>query len=68
MAKLNGRDYIGIFDIVREGKALNWQEGELREEVMRVIPANYDVASYYPHLMVLYGYSSRNIPSPETFC
>ncbi len=33
---------------------------------MRVI-RNYDVASYYPHLMVLYGYTSRNIPSPETF-
>ncbi len=33
---------------------------------MRVI-RNYDVASYYPHLMTLYGYSSRNIPSPETF-
>jgi len=33
---------------------------------MRVI-RNYDVASYYPHLMVLYGYASRNIPSPETF-
>jgi hypothetical protein len=28
---------------------------------------NYDVVSYYPHLMVLYGYTSRNIPSPETF-
>jgi DNA polymerase elongation subunit (family B) len=33
---------------------------------MRVL-RNYDVASYYPHLMTLYGYSSRNIPSPETF-
>jgi len=33
---------------------------------MRVI-RNYDVASYYPHLMVLYGYASRSIPSPETF-
>ena len=28
---------------------------------------NYDVASYYPHLMTLYGYTSRNIPSPEVF-
>jgi hypothetical protein len=28
---------------------------------------NYDVASYYPHLMTLYGYTSRNIPSPEIF-
>ena len=33
---------------------------------MRVI-RNYDVASYYPHLMTLYGYTSRNIPSPEIF-
>jgi hypothetical protein len=33
---------------------------------VRVI-RNYDVASYYPHLMVLYGHTSRNIPSPETF-
>ena len=28
---------------------------------------NYDVASYYPHLMTLYGYTSRNIPSPAIF-
>ena len=28
---------------------------------------NKDVASYYPHLMTLCGYTSRNIPSPETF-
>lgn len=28
---------------------------------------NKDVASYYPHLMKLYEYTSRNIPSPETF-
>ena len=33
---------------------------------MRII-RNYDVASYYPHLMTLYGYTSRNIPSPEVF-
>lgn len=33
---------------------------------MRII-RNYDVASYYPHLMTLYGYTSRNIPSPEIF-
>ena len=38
-----------------------WQEG------MGKIIRNYDVASYYPHLMTLYGYTSRNIPSPETF-
>ena len=28
---------------------------------------SYDVSSYYPHLMVLYGYISRNIPSPDIF-
>ena len=33
---------------------------------MKII-RNYDVASYYPHLMTLYGYTSRNIPSPEIF-
>ena len=28
---------------------------------------NFDVASYYPHLMTICGYTSRNIPSPEVF-
>ena len=28
---------------------------------------NYDVASYYPHIMVYYGYTSRNIPDPEIY-
>ena len=28
---------------------------------------NYDVASYYPHLMVYYGYTSRNIPDPQIY-
>lgn len=28
---------------------------------------NKDVASYYPHLMTLCGYTSRNIPSAEIF-
>ena len=28
---------------------------------------NFDVASYYPHLMTIWGYTSRNIPSPEVF-
>lgn len=28
---------------------------------------NFDVASYYPHLMTICGYTSRNIPSPEIF-
>ena len=37
------------------------------EETDHRIIRNYDVASYYPHLMTLYGYTSRNIPSPEIF-
>ncbi len=37
------------------------------EEAGDRIIRNYDVASYYPHLMTLYGYTSRNIPSPEIF-
>jgi hypothetical protein len=37
-----------------------------KEDGSRII-RNYDVASYYPHLMTLYGYTSRNIPSPEIF-
>ena len=28
---------------------------------------NFDVASYYPSLMIKNGYTSRNIPSPEVF-
>lgn len=28
---------------------------------------NQDVASYYPHLMTLDGYCSRNIPNPEVY-
>lgn len=32
-----------------------------------IVLRNFDVASYYPHLMTLYGYTSRNIPSPQVF-
>lgn len=28
---------------------------------------NYDVASYYPHLMTICGYTSRNIPNPQIY-
>ena len=28
---------------------------------------NFDAASYYPHLMTICGYTSRNIPSPDVF-
>ncbi len=31
------------------------------------INRNFDVASYYPHLMTICGYTSRNIPSPDVF-
>ena len=37
-----------------------------KESGTRII-RNYDVASYYPHLMTLYDYTSRNIPSPQIF-
>lgn len=39
------------------------QEEEKNGRLIR----NYDVASYYPHLMVHYGYTSRNIPNPEIY-
>nr|DAU56311.1 MAG TPA: DNA polymerase [Caudoviricetes sp.] len=38
-------------------------DSETSETVIR----NFDVASYYPHLMTICGYTSRNIPSPEIF-
>ncbi len=37
------------------------------EETETRVIRNKDVASYYPHLMTLCGYTSRNIPSAETF-
>ena len=39
------------------------QEEEINCRLIR----NYDVASYYPHLMVYYGYTSRNIPNPQIY-
>ena len=37
-----------------------------REQGGRLI-RNYDVASYYPHLMTICGYTSRNIPNPQIY-
>lgn len=37
------------------------------EQTSTRIVRNLDVASYYPNLMVKLGYTSRNIPSPDTF-
>lgn len=37
------------------------------EETGSRVIRNKDVASYYPHLMTLCGYTSRNIPSAEVF-
>ena len=37
------------------------------EEVGGRLIRNYDVASYYPHLMVYYGFTSRNIPNPQIY-
>lgn len=33
---------------------------------MRII-RNFDVGSYYPHLMTVNGYTSRNMPHPEVY-
>ena len=39
------------------------QEKEVNGRLIR----NYDVASYYPHLMTICGYTSRNIPNPQIY-
>ncbi len=41
----------------------NYIEKETRNRIIRLM----DVGSYYPSLMVKYGYTSRNIPNPEEF-
>ena len=41
----------------------NYRERATGRRIIR----NFDVASLYPSLMVNNGYTSRNIPSPETF-
>ena len=40
-----------------------YKEEETEDRIIR----NYDVASYYPHLMVHYNYTSRNIPNPQIY-
>ena len=40
-----------------------WKEKNSDGKVIR----NFDVASYYPNLMIKCGYTSRNIPSPKIF-
>jgi hypothetical protein len=40
-----------------------WREGNTDKRIIR----NFDVASYYPNLMIKCGYTSRNIPSPKIF-
>lgn len=40
-----------------------YQEREGQGRLIR----NYDVASYYPHLMTVCGYTSRNIPNPQIY-
>lgn len=39
------------------------QEGQINRRIIR----NYDVGSYYPHLMTINGYTSRNIPSAKIY-
>ena len=41
----------------------NYIEKETSNRIIRLM----DVGSYYPSLMVKYGYTSRNIPDPEEF-
>ena len=40
-----------------------YEETETEDRIIR----NYDVASYYPHLMTICGYTSRNIPDPKIY-
>ena len=40
-----------------------YQETETETRIIR----NYDVGSYYPHLMTICGYTSRNIPDPKIY-
>jgi hypothetical protein len=40
-----------------------WQQERSNGGIIR----NFDVASYYPNLMIKCGYTSRNIPSPKIF-
>ena len=40
-----------------------WKEPEDHKRIIR----NQDVGSYYPHLMTINGYTSRNIPDPKIY-
>ena len=40
-----------------------YRETETETRIIR----NYDVGSYYPHLMTICGYTSRNIPDPKFY-
>lgn len=45
------------------GAIPNYRHTDTDKRLLR----NFDVASYYPSLMIKNGYTSRNIPSPEIF-
>lgn len=45
------------------GAIPNYREEVSNDRLIR----NYDVASYYPHLMTVCGYTSRNIPKPQIY-
>jgi hypothetical protein len=45
------------------GAIPNYRHSDTDQRLLR----NFDVASYYPSLMIKNGYTSRNIPSPEVF-
>lgn len=38
-----------------------------KQDEHTTIIRNFDVASYYPHLMTVNGYTSRNIPNPKIY-
>lgn len=38
-----------------------------KQEDHHTLIRNFDVGSYYPHLMTINGYTSRNIPNPQIF-
>lgn len=38
-----------------------------RQEEHDTIIRNFDVGSYYPHLMTINGYTSRNMPNPQIY-
>ena len=68
---LNNRDYSKSLEIDVAGVphifAWGGLHGAINQYVGEGIFINVDVASYYPSLMIKYGYISRNISDPKKF-